>query len=186
MTHNIGETMHNLRKCFRKSWPAALVLTAVVALACQPSTKPQVSEEVLRAFIEEEVSAQLTDPSEANFAKLDAMLSDTDGFVGRELFNLRLGLEDLRNKLGGPGFNQIDSSDVANLRFDLEDLRFELGAMGVQFAPVASVDDLHFKVASLDQSLENLSFEYAFRSDVDAVRRDLDGLRGAMQGLICS
>ena len=65
MTNNMGETMHSLRKCFRKSWPAALVLTAVVALACQPNSQPPVNEEVLRAFIEEEVSAQLTDPSEA-------------------------------------------------------------------------------------------------------------------------
>ena len=84
---------------------------------------------------------------------MDALLSDTNGFVGRELFNMRLELEDLRGKLNGPGFNQIDSSEAANLRFDLEDLRFELGSMGLQYAPVASVDDLQFQVASTQSTI---------------------------------
>lgn len=121
--------MRNLSKFIRKSWLAVLVLAPIVALACQPTAQPPVSEEVLRSFIEEEVSAQLANPSEANLARMDAMLSDTDGFVGRELFNLRLELEDLRSRLDGPGFNQINSSDVDNLRFDLENLRLELGAI---------------------------------------------------------
>jgi len=38
----------------------------------------------------------------------------------------------LRNRLNGPGLNQIDSSELVNLRFDLENLRIERGGRALR------------------------------------------------------
>ena len=38
----------------------------------------------------------------------------------------------MRNRLNGPGLNQIDSSELVNLRFDLENLRIERGGRALR------------------------------------------------------
>ena len=61
----------------------ALCGLALFSLACQPQGQITVSQEELRAIVQDEVDAQLSNPSEVVLARLDTRLSETDGYMFR-------------------------------------------------------------------------------------------------------
>ena len=127
----------------------AMAALGLFALACQPQGQITVSQEELRAIVQEEVDAQLSNPSEVVLARLDNRLSETDGYLGRELSNLRADVEFLKGELANSGFQSVDRSELDNLHFEINDLRNSMGSFGLDVAPRADLTNLQFDIEDL-------------------------------------
>ena len=120
-----------------------------------------VSQEELRAIVQDEVDAQLSNPSEVVLARLDSRLSETDGYLGRELFNLRSEVGFLKGELANPGFPSLDRAELDNIQFQIDDLWNSMGGIGFDSAPRSDLAILQFDIQDLRNEMHGIGNDFA-------------------------
>ena len=149
----------------------AFATVFLLAIACQP----QVSQTELQEIVRAEVSSQISADARNGPRDFDALRAEFELAVMEPLNNLQGELEDLRDEFFGGDY--ASNLDVEGLRLELELVRSLFDTLEFEFARRDQLEQLRLEVEDIRFSTDPQSMELEIRSGFDEFGIELNNMR---------